>query len=115
MDGAPTEILENVDLRCREVSAHVADWLREVFHPAQDQVSCHLMPEGELAVSCAHLVDAAEVENYRKLGSLVAEQIEDCTFRMTGPWPPYHFLPATVRLPALAAPPIKFRSLALSR
>lgn len=104
-----------MDPRCREVADQLAVWLRETFHPVQDQASCRLLPDGELVVDCAHLIESHEVETCRNLCALLSEQIQDFSLRLSGPWPPYHFLPASVRLPAATVQPMKMRSLALVR
>ncbi len=109
---------EAEDLRSREMAGQLAAWLREMFHPLADQVSCRRLDSSELVVDCAHLIESQRVESYRELCGLASEQVKDCALRMSGPWPPYHFLPASVRLPAISLRPLKMartRSFAAAR
>lgn len=101
---------ESADPRGREMAEQLAGWLREMFHPLADQVSCHRLHSRELVVDCAHLIESQQVETYRQLCGLASEQVKDCALRMSGPWPPYHFLPASVRLPAVSLRPVKTRA-----
>lgn len=115
--GSPNGETEATDPHSREMAEQMATWLREVFHPLADQVSCRQHSQ-ELVVDCAHLIESQRVETYRQLCCLASEQVKDCAIRMSGPWPPYHFLPASVRLPAVSLRPLKVmraRSLAAAR
>jgi hypothetical protein len=106
------------DPRSQEMAAQMAIWLREMFHPLDDQVSCRRLHSHELVVDCAHLIESQRVEAYRQLCCVASGQVKDCAMRVTGPWPPYHFLPASVRLPAVSLRPLKVprtRSLVAAR
>jgi len=94
---------EPLDAQCRELAAQLSIRMREMFHPLEQQVSCRRLEGSQLLVDCAHLIEAAKVEAYQKLCGQAATQVKDCDFRVSGPWPPYHFLPNAVRLPAHAA------------
>jgi len=105
--GSSNGETESADPRSREMAAQMATWLREVFHPLEEQVSC-CQPGGRgLVVDCAHLIESQRVETYRELCGFASEQVKDCAIRISGPWPPYHFLPASVRLPAVTLHPLK--------
>ena len=108
--GPPNRETESADPQSRELAEQLATWLRQVFHPLADQVSCRRVHSRELVVDCAHLIESQQVETYRRLCGLASEQVKDCALRMSGPWPPYHFLPASVRLPAVSLRPVKTRS-----
>jgi Gas vesicle synthesis protein GvpL/GvpF len=96
---------EPLDPQCRELAAQLSVRLREMFHPLDQQVSCRRLESSQLLVDCAHLIEAAKVAAYQKLCGHASTQVKDCDFRVSGPWPPYHFLPNAVRLPAQAAAP----------
>jgi hypothetical protein len=100
-DGDPA------DPQGQEMAEQLAAWLREMFHPLDDQVTCRRLHSSELVVDCAHLIESQRVDTYRELCDVASEQVKDCAIRMSGPWPPYHFLPATVRLPAVSLRPMK--------
>ena len=93
-DGDP------LDPECRELAAQLSVRLREMFQPLDQQVSCRRLEGSQLLVDCAHLIEAEKVAAYQKLCCQASTQVKDCDLRVSGPWPPYHFLPNAVRLPA---------------
>ena len=100
------------------MAEQLASWLREMFHPLDDQVTCRQLHSREFIIDCAHLIESQQVDAYREICDVASEQVKDCAIRMTGPWPPYHFLPASVRLPAVSLRPVKMmrtRSMAAAR
>ena len=106
----PNREVEPADPQSRELAEQLATWLRQMFHPLDDQVSCRRLHSQELVVDCAHLIESQQVETYKRLCGLASEQVKDCALRMTGPWPPYHFLPASVRMPAASLRVMRTRS-----
>ena len=95
-----------VDAATREFTAQITTLMREIFHPAAEQVSCRRLHTGELVVDCAHLVEMQRVPAYQRLLPFAEDQIRECTLRMSGPWPPYHFLPSAIRLPSFPLRPL---------
>jgi hypothetical protein len=100
-DDDTLESGEPMDLQCREIAAQVSPRLRQIFRPLDQQVTCRWLQTGEMVVDCAHLIEMQHVEAYQKVGALAGPKLADGKIRLTGPWPPYHFLPAAVRLPAM--------------
>jgi len=92
-----------VDSKNRELQ-QLAVRVCGMFRPLEQQMFCRLVHRQELLVDCAHLIESCRVETYQKLYSLASEQVKNCDFRISGPWPPYHFLPSSVRLPAGRSP-----------
>ncbi len=90
------------DPRAQEMAEQLASWLREMFRPLDDQVTCRQLQSREIVVDCAHLIESESVESYKEICGVASEQVKDCAIRMSGPWPPYHFLPASVRIPAVS-------------
>ena len=103
---------EPLDPQCRELAAQLSLRLREMFRPLDQQVSCRRLESCQLLVDCAHLIEAEQVAAYQKLCCQASTQVKDCAIRVSGPWPPYHFLPASVRLPAtsLTMPALRSRA-----
>jgi hypothetical protein len=91
------------------VAEQISARLRELFRPLDQQVTCRRLATGQLLVDCAHLIENQQLHNYQKAGCLASEGVKDSELRMSGPWPPYHFLPATVRLPAPTLVPMRSR------
>ncbi|MBI3933519.1 MAG: GvpL/GvpF family gas vesicle protein [Acidobacteria bacterium] len=109
-ESLPAADSEPLDPQCRELAAQLSVRLREMFHPLEQQVTCRRLDGSQLLVDCAHLIEANTVEAYQKLFCQASGQVKDCDLRVSGPWPPYHFLPSAVRLPAaVAAPPLRSR------
>jgi hypothetical protein len=50
-----------------------------------------------MLLDIAHLIDTKSIEKYQNRYSTAAKQLKDCQMVVTGPWPPYHFLPGKVR------------------
>jgi hypothetical protein len=96
---------EPLDAQCRELAVQLSTQMREMFQPLEQQVSCRRLEGSQLLVDCAHLIETGKVAAYHKLCDQAANRIKDCDFRVSGPWPPYHFLPNAVRLPARPAAP----------
>ena len=106
----PNGDCEPLDPQCREMAAQLGPRLREMFHPLDQQVTCRRLEDSQLLVDCAHLIESHQVGTYQKLCCMASGQVKDCAIRMSGPWPPYHFLPSSVRLPAIATTVAPLRS-----
>jgi gas vesicle protein GvpL/GvpF len=100
---------EELDLRNHEMAHQLAARVGEMFRPLEQQISCRPIQNHCLLIDCAHLVDSDKVEIYQKLQSAASEKVKNCDLRISGPWPPYHFLPTSVRMPAAAAMPVTRR------
>lgn len=99
----------------RELAHQLAVRIGEMFHPLEQQISCRLIRSKEMVVDCAHLVESQKVEIYQRLQASASAQIKNCDLRISGPWPPYHFLPTSVRMPAAPPIPLRRRAAAGSR
>lgn len=106
---------EALDPLSRELAAQLAARLREMFRPLDEQVTCRRLQTSQLLVDCAHLIESGQVGAYQKLCCLASEQVKDCAIRMSGPWPPYHFLPSSVRLPSAPSAPQRGRMAVAAR
>jgi hypothetical protein len=78
--------------RARTVSQQV----HRVFNPLQEEVSCKKTSEG-LLLDIAHLIDSGSVAKYQNRLQAAQRQLPNCNVVLTGPWPPYHFMPDRVR------------------
>ncbi len=71
--------------------------VHRLFNPLEEEVSCKRVdPEGML-IDIAHLIDSKTVEKYQNRYSSAAKQLRNCEITVSGPWPPYHFLPGKLR------------------
>ena len=105
----------HLDPQCQDVAEQISTRWRELFRPLDQQVTCRRLATGQLLVDCAHLIESQQLGSYQKACCLASEGVQDSELRMSGPWPPYHFLPATVRLPAPKVVPIRSRSRSAAR
>ena len=52
-----------------------------------------------MLIDIAHLIDEKAVERYQNSYSSAARQLKNCEILISGPWPPYHFMPGKLRTP----------------
>jgi hypothetical protein len=79
-----------------DVHARLQDWATDaVVNPPQNpELSGH---EGDMLLNAAYLVEAAKVERLHELVEELRERHRELGARieLTGPWPPYNFVPRT--------------------
>jgi Gas vesicle synthesis protein GvpL/GvpF len=79
-----------------DVHARLLDWASDaVVNPPQNrELSGH---EGDMLLNAAYLVETAKVDRLRELVDELGEQHRGLGARLelTGPWPPYNFVPRT--------------------
>jgi hypothetical protein len=71
--------------------------MHKLFNPLQEDVSCKRNDRGELLLDIAHLIESDSVEKYHSHCSAAARHFKDVRIVITGPWPPYHFMPGKLR------------------
>ncbi len=71
--------------------------VHKLFNPLEEEVSCKKVDHGGLLIDIAHLIDSRTVEKYQNRYSTVTRQLKDCEVALSGPWPPYHFMPGKLR------------------
>jgi hypothetical protein len=71
--------------------------VHRLFNPLQEEVSCKTVVSGGMLIDIAHLIDHKAVEKYQNRYTMAARQLKDCELQISGPWPPYHFLPGKLR------------------
>jgi Gas vesicle synthesis protein GvpL/GvpF len=79
-----------------DVHARLQDWATDavVNAPQNRDLSGH---EGDMLLNAAYLVETAKVDRLRELAAELQEQHRALGVRLelTGPWPPYNFVPRT--------------------
>ena len=84
-----------------EVQAHrIAHHVKETLRPLQEQVSVHPGGEGQMLMDLRYLVEEERIPLCQKLSLQGYPGLRDCQMQVTGPWPPCHFLPLDVKMPA---------------
>jgi hypothetical protein len=71
--------------------------VHKLFHPLDSEVSCRKIVTGGMLLDIAHLIEHKEIEKYQNRYSSAATQLKGCEVAMSGPWPPYHFMPGKLR------------------
>jgi gas vesicle protein GvpL/GvpF len=116
-DGSLREALENIKLpdtvggeylvklrekasrdRERQTKARALSvQVHKMFNPLEEEVSCKRVDSSGMLIDIAHLIESKSVEKYQNRYSSAAKQLKNCEISVSGPWPPYHFLPGKLR------------------
>ncbi len=79
--------------KARAISVQV----HKLFNPLEQEITCKKDTSGALFIDIAHLIDSKSVSKYQNRYSTAARHFKDCELVITGPWPPYHFMPEKLR------------------
>jgi hypothetical protein len=71
--------------------------VHKLFNPLEEEISCKRVSSDGMLIDIAHLIDSKSVEKYQNRYSSAAKQLKNCELLISGPWPPYHFLPGKLR------------------
>jgi len=77
----------------------VTSRLREMLGGLEEQVSTRESADGHVHMDLRYLVERSLAS---KPVTLAVPEVRDCQVQVTGPWPPYHFLPISARMPSRA-------------
>ncbi len=79
--------------KARAVSMQV----HKLFCPLEEDVVCKRTDSGTMLMDFAHLIDSTTIAKYQNRYSAATRHFKDCQVTITGPWPPYHFMPGKLR------------------
>ena len=71
--------------------------VHKLFNPLEEEVSCKKVDANGMLIDIAHLIDSKSVLKYQNRYSTASKQLKNCELAISGPWPPYHFLPGKLR------------------
>ena len=71
--------------------------VHKLFSPLEEDVICKRTDSGGMLIDFAHLIDSASVAKYQNRYGTATRHFKDCRVSITGPWPPYHFMPGKLR------------------
>ncbi len=71
--------------------------VHKLFNPLEEEISCKKVDAEGMLIDIAHLIDSKSVEKYQNRYTSAAKQLKNCEVAISGPWPPYHFLPGKLR------------------
>ena len=70
--------------------------VHKLFNPLEEEVSCKKVEAG-IVIDIAHLIDTKGIEKYQNRYNTAMKQLKNCQVALSGPWPPYHFMPGKLR------------------
>jgi hypothetical protein len=68
--------------------------VHKIFDPLDQDVCCRKIDSGGMLIDIAHLIDHKKVEKYQNRYQMATRHLPGIEVVMSGPWPPYHFIPA---------------------
>ena len=71
--------------------------MQKLFNPLEADVSCRKVDSNGMLLDIAHLIDSKSVLKYQNRYGMATRQFKNCELVLSGPWPPYHFLPEKLR------------------
>jgi Gas vesicle synthesis protein GvpL/GvpF len=71
--------------------------VNKLFHPLEEEISCRRIETGAMLIDIAHLIEHKSIEKYQNRFTSAALQLKGCELNLSGPWPPYHFMPGKLR------------------
>jgi len=71
--------------------------VHRLFNPLEEEVTCKRVDTDGMLIDIAHLIDSKHIEKYQNRYSSAAKQLKNCEVSVSGPWPPYPFLPGKLR------------------
>jgi hypothetical protein len=86
-------LLRERQTRARSLSTQ----LNRMFSPLAEELSCRCLDSGKMQLEVSHLIGSRQVERYQNKFQSARDQMRDCQFQLSGPWPPYHFVQSLTR------------------
>ncbi len=71
--------------------------VHKLFCPLEEDVVCKRTDSGNMHIDFAHLIESSTIAKYQNRYSAATRHFKDCQVTITGPWPPYHFMPGKLR------------------
>jgi hypothetical protein len=72
--------------------------VHKLFSPLEEDISCKRVQSGGMMIDIAHLIDHESIEKYQNRYGNATRQLKGCDLTLSGPWPPYHFMPGKLRM-----------------
>lgn len=71
--------------------------VHKLFAPLEEDIICKRTDTGGMMIDFAHLIDTQSIAKYQNRYTAATRHFKDCKVSITGPWPPYHFMPGKLR------------------
>ena len=82
---------------CQTKARSLSVQCQKLFHPLEEEVSCRKINSGGISIDIAHLIEHKSIEKYQNRSNAAVAQLKGCEVSVSGPWPPYHFMPGKLR------------------
>ena len=67
--------------------------VHKLFNPLEEEISCKRVDSDGMLIDIAHLIDHKKVQKYQNRYQMATRHLPGIEVVMSGPWPPYHFIP----------------------
>src|SRR6202021_4329774 len=71
--------------------------VHKLFNPLEEEVSCKKVDADGMPLDIATLTHTKPIKRQKNRYNSAAKQLKNCQVAISGPWPPYHFLPGKLR------------------
>jgi len=71
--------------------------VHKLFSPLEEDIICKRTDSGSILIDFAHLIESTSIAKYQNRYDTAMRHFKDCHVTITGPWPPYHFMPGKLR------------------
>ena len=71
--------------------------VHRLFNPLEEEITCKKVDSDGMLIDIAHLIEHKFVDKYQNRYNMATKQLKNCEILISGPWPPYHFLPGKLR------------------
>lgn len=71
--------------------------VHKLFNPLAEEIVCRRDGAGGLTLGIAHLIENHTIPRYQNRFDTAIRQLKDCELVISGPWPPFHFLPEKLK------------------
>ncbi|HEV2986883.1 MAG TPA: GvpL/GvpF family gas vesicle protein [Candidatus Angelobacter sp.] len=68
--------------------------VNKIFDPLDQDICCRKVQSGHMQIDIAHLIDHKQVQKYQNRYQMASRHLPGIEVAMSGPWPPYHFIPS---------------------
>jgi hypothetical protein len=87
------------DPRSTQMAEQAAAHLETALSPLDSQILGHRMEGPQCQVDLVHLIDVANAPAYQRFSQALLQAGQTVELRLSGPWPPCHFMPSTIKPP----------------
>jgi hypothetical protein len=95
----PTPAQADADPRSLQMANQAAAHLKTALNPLDSQILSHRMEGPQCQVDLVHLIDVANAAAYQRFSQALLQAGQKVELRLSGPWPPCHFMPSTIKPP----------------